>query len=79
MVMNEKGTIASLLGASPGASTAVFAMMQVIEKCFPDRLGNEWQEKLLEIIPSYGQKLADNKDLAEKIRHYTHAKLQLKN
>ena len=77
VVVNKNGTIASLLGASPGASTAVFAMMQVIEKCFPHQLENEWKEKLLEIIPSYGQKLSENKELAEKVRNYTKEKLEL--
>lgn len=77
VVVNENGTIASLLGASPGASTAVYAMMQVIEKCFPEKLENEWKEKLLEIIPSYGQKLAENPELTEKVRNYTKEKLEL--
>lgn len=77
VVVNENGTIASLLGASPGASTAVFAMLQVIEKCFPDRLEKEWKEKLLEIIPSYGQKLSENPALAREIRNYTKEKLEL--
>lgn len=26
-----------MLGASPGASTAVWIMLQVIERCFPDK------------------------------------------
>lgn len=77
VVVNESGTIASLLGASPGASTAVFAMLQVLEKCFPEKVENEWKEKILEMIPSYGQKLADNPELTAKIRNYTKEKLQL--
>ncbi|AZI32531.1 malate dehydrogenase (quinone) [Kaistella carnis] len=77
VVVNESGTIASLLGASPGASTAVFAMLQVLEKCFPEKVENEWKEKILEMIPTYGQKLADNPELTAKIRNYTKEKLQL--
>ena len=77
VVVNENRTIASLLGASPGASTAVFAMLQILEKCFPDQLQNEWREKLLEIIPSYGQKLSENEELTEKLRAYSKEKLQL--
>ena len=77
VVVNRNGTIASLLGASPGASTAVYAMVQVIEKCFSDKLENEWKEKLLEIIPSYGQKLSENEELATKMRDYTKEKLEL--
>lgn len=78
VVVNENGTIASLLGASPGASTAAFAMIQVLEKCFPEKINNEWREKLLEIIPSYGQKLSENPELAEKMRSFTKETLELK-
>ncbi|SFI59198.1 malate dehydrogenase (quinone) [Kaistella treverensis] len=77
VVVNKSGTIASLLGASPGASTAAYAMLQVLEKCFPDKVENEWKEKLCEIIPSYGQKLSENPELTEKIRAYTKEKLEL--
>lgn len=38
------GSIAALLGASPGASTAVHVMLEVLEKCFPSRMV-EWEEK----------------------------------
>ncbi len=78
VVVNKNGTIASLLGASPGASTAVYAMLDVLEKCFPDKMKNEWHEKLLEIIPTYGQKLSENPELAQNIRDYTHETLELK-
>ena len=77
VVVNENGTIASLLGASPGASTAVFAMLQVLEKCFPDKVKNEWKAKLTEMIPTYGQKLAENAELTDHIRNYTKEKLEL--
>ena len=78
VVVNDKGTIASLLGASPGASTAVFAMLNVLEKCFPEKLKGEWRDKLLEMIPSYGQKLSENPELARKTRAYSKEKLELK-
>lgn len=78
VVVNKQGTIASLLGASPGASTAVFAMLNVIEKCFPDKLNGEWKDKLLEMIPSYGQKLSEHPELTEKVRAYSKEKLGLK-
>lgn len=77
VVVNKQGTIASLLGASPGASTAVYAMLDVLEKCFPEKINGEWREKLLEMVPSYGQKLADNPDLAKKLRAYSKEKLEL--
>lgn len=77
VVVNANGTVASLLGASPGASTAVYAMIQVLEQCFGDRLQNEWKDKLLEMVPSYGQSLSENPELTEKIREYSKQKLEL--
>jgi len=76
-VVNKSGTLASLLGASPGASTAVSAMMNVLEKCFPEKVGGEWNAKLKEMIPTYGQKLAENAALTDEIRNYTKEKLEL--
>lgn len=77
VVVNKNGTIASLLGASPGASTAAYAMITVLEKCFPDKIEKEWKEKLKEMIPSYVHKLSENPELTEKVRNYTKQKLEL--
>lgn len=77
VIINERKTLASLLGASPGASTAVYAMLQVLEKCFSDKVNGEWNEKILEMIPTYGKKLADHPELTEQIRAYTKEKLEL--
>jgi len=77
VVVNRSGTLASLLGASPGASTAVSAMLEVLEKCFPEKMKNEWKEPLLKMIPTYGQKLSENPELTEKIRNYTKQRLEL--
>jgi len=77
VVTNKNGTIASLLGASPGASTAVSAMVNVLEKCFPEKMKGEWKTKLTEIIPSYGQKLAENPELTKKLREFSKEKLEL--
>jgi malate dehydrogenase (quinone) len=42
-----------MLGASPGASTAVWIMLQVIERCFAEKLKDGgWSGKLKELIPS---------------------------
>jgi malate dehydrogenase (quinone) len=48
------GSIAGLLGASPGASTAVPAMIDVLERCFPERF-SAWRPQLATMIPSLGQ------------------------
>ncbi len=69
IVASEDGTIASLLGASPGASTAVQAMLDVVEKCFADKLENgDWKEKLKAMIPSYGESLIEDVELLKTVR-----------
>ena len=60
------GSIAGLLGASPGASTAVPAMLDVMERCFNDRYTASWQPKLKEMIPSLGTKLSDEPGLYDE-------------
>jgi len=52
VVASADGSIAGLLGASPGASTAVPIMIDVLEKCFPDNL-EKWESQLREMIPTY--------------------------
>lgn len=51
VITSADGTIAGLLGASPGASTAAWAMIRLLERCFPDRYEN-WRETLVGIAPS---------------------------
>ncbi|WP_029111178.1 malate dehydrogenase (quinone) [Mycobacterium sp. URHD0025] len=60
------GSIAGLLGASPGASTAVPAMLDVLERCFTDRY-QSWLPKLKEMVPSLGTKLSDEPGLFEEV------------
>ncbi|MCU1442664.1 MAG: malate:quinone oxidoreductase [Cryobacterium sp.] len=63
VITSADGTIAGLLGASPGASTAVPIMVNLLAKCFPDDYAS-WEPKLAELIPSYGMKLSDNPEAA---------------
>ncbi|MET1056030.1 MAG: malate dehydrogenase (quinone) [Pedobacter sp.] len=73
-------SIIAMLGASPGASTAVAIMVDVLEKCFADQLKNNgWTEKLRQMIPSYGQSLIDNPSLGLELRAKTAAVLNIKN
>ena len=65
VVAASDGSIAGLLGASPGASTAVPIMLGLVEKCFPDRM-DAWRPRLTEMIPSYGTQLSDDPALAEE-------------
>ncbi len=72
------GSIAALLGASPGASTTTSIMIDLLNKCFPKQMqSEEWKNKLKEMIPSYGIKLNENETLAKEIRNNTSKVLKL--
>ena len=60
------GSVAGLLGASPGASTAVPAMLEVMERCFGDRY-QSWVPKLKEMVPSLGTELSNEPALFEEV------------
>ncbi|MEO5944924.1 MAG: malate:quinone oxidoreductase [Ferruginibacter sp.] len=79
IVCSADGTIAALLGASPGASTAVSAMIDVLKKCFAEKIKTvEWQERLKQLIPSYGQSLADDEALCKEVRKRSGEILEIK-
>ena len=78
VVTAADGSIAALLGASPGASTSVSIMLDLINRCFSAQLSTpQWQQKLREMIPSYGQSLAANEELLEATRNRTSEVLNL--
>ena len=78
IVASEDGSLAALLGASPGASTSVQVMIDLLEKCFPmDMDTKEWQDIIREMIPSYGQSLADDRELCLATRKRTTRILKL--
>ncbi|WP_102712795.1 malate:quinone oxidoreductase [Paenibacillus castaneae] len=70
VVSAADGSIAALLGASPGASTAVHVMLEVLNKCFPQHI-KEWEPKIKEMIPSYGVSLMENPELLQQIHAST--------
>lgn len=72
IITSADGTIAALLGASPGASTSVKAMLDVVERCFPQHM-DEWEPRIKEMIPSYGESLVDNQELFDEV-HFSTAK-----
>ncbi|WP_194241637.1 malate:quinone oxidoreductase [Galbitalea soli] len=76
VVAAADGSIAGLLGASPGASTAVPIMLGLIEKCFPDRLA-EWTPRLRAMVPSLGAQLSDDPATAAATLGSTAKVLQL--
>ncbi|NAZ83539.1 malate:quinone oxidoreductase [Kineococcus sp. R8] len=70
------GSLAALLGASPGASTAVDVMFRLVRECFPAH-AERWTPTLREMVPSYGTKLSDDLDLLEKTFARTNDALHL--
>lgn len=80
VVTKADGSLAVLLGASPGASTAASIMVNLLERCFPTETGSsEWQAKMTEMIPSFGRKLNDDAALLEQVRGCTSRILKLSN
>ena len=80
LVAAEDRSIVALLGASPGASTAAFIAIGVLEKCFPQELtASGWLPKLKEIIPSYGVSLIDDAAMTKRIRAETADVLKIEN
>lgn len=72
VITSEDGSIAALLGASPGASTAVHVMLDVLNRCYPQYM-EAWEPKIKEMVPSYGLSLMDHPELLKDI-HKTTAK-----
>jgi len=78
VINSADGTLAVLLGASPGASTAVSIMVQLIERCFTDKVHTEaWQQKMRSMIPSYGKTLSKEPELLAEVREHSHKVLGL--
>ncbi len=76
LVVGAEGTIAGLLGASPGASTAASAMLTLLERCFPQHI-DTWRPRLQQAIPSYGRKLSSEPALLAEVREDTTRTLEL--
>ncbi|MFM7850864.1 MAG: malate:quinone oxidoreductase, partial [Flammeovirgaceae bacterium] len=77
-VVAADGSVAALLGASPGASTAAAIMFSILPKCFPrESKSAEWQDKLREMAPSFGVNLAKDEKRVEATRQRTTKLLQL--
>ncbi|BFT62588.1 malate dehydrogenase (quinone) [Pseudomonas moorei] len=78
IVASQDGTIAGLLGASPGASTAAPIMLSVLQKVFKDKVATPaWQEKLHQIVPSYGTQLNGSPEKVAQEWAYTAKVLEL--
>ena len=70
VVTSADGSLAALLGASPGASTAVTIMLEVLKRCWSERMGSElWRKRLVELLPSYGKNLTLDSDFLMSMRN----------
>jgi malate dehydrogenase (quinone) len=68
VITSFDGSLAGLLGASPGASTAVAVILDILDQCFHKQMTTTaWQNSLAEMVPSYGQKLSTDKILASRL------------
>ena len=78
LVVASDRSLAVLLGASPGASTAAFIILQLIEHTFPQQVKTgAWSTKLKDMIPSYGRSLIENPALARRVRADTAGVLRI--
>lgn len=78
VVSSADGSLSALLGASPGASTSVAIMLEVLQECFPENMRSaSWNAKIKEMIPSYGQSLITNGELLHETRARTTKVLKL--
>ncbi|MGE8496104.1 MAG: malate dehydrogenase (quinone) [Pseudomonas sp.] len=78
LVAAQDGSIAALLGASPGASVTVSIMLDLIQRCFPERAKSaEWTSKLDEIFPAQGKVLAADAERYHAVQSRSNALLQL--
>ena len=77
VISSADGSIAGLLGASPGASVSVSVMLDVISKLYPNEF-SDWALPLQMLIPSYGKKLNSSSAAAKKSLAETAKVLKLK-
>lgn len=76
LINNPEGSIAGLLGASPGASITPAIIIELLERCFGEHM-IQWGDKIQEMIPSYGTKLSKDKKLYNEMWEYTQKALKL--
>jgi malate dehydrogenase (quinone) len=76
VVSAADGSIAALLGASPGASTVTSIMLGLLERCFPQQYAG-WEPRLKDMVPSLGRKLHEDPTLLTELSDYTSGTLQI--
>lgn len=76
VITSQDGSLAALLGASPGASTAVAVMLDILQRSFKNEFPT-WEPKIKEMIPSFGKALTHEIDLFKSINHDISQQLKL--
>jgi malate dehydrogenase (quinone) len=72
LVRASDKSLVALLGASPGASTAAFIAMEVLQTCFPEKLTDDgWLPALKRLIPTYGIDLTVDAEATRRSRSET--------
>ncbi|VXC79312.1 malate dehydrogenase, FAD/NAD(P)-binding domain [Pseudomonas sp. 8Z] len=78
LVAAADGSIAALLGASPGASVTVSIMLDLINRCFAQQAKSEsWSSKLNEIFPAQAKVLATDAERYREVQAQSNQRLQL--
>ena len=78
LVAAADGTLAAMLGASPGASTAASTMIDLLHRCFKDQVQTEaWQAGLRRMVPSYRHDLTRDPALLQSVRSRTNSVLEI--
>ncbi|AAP99464.1 MULTISPECIES: malate:quinone oxidoreductase [Prochlorococcus] len=79
VVTSSDGSLAALLGASPGASTAISIMLEVLQRCWGKKMSTDiWQKRLRDLLPSFGQDINHDKSLLDKLRNRSDSLLGLR-
>lgn len=76
VITSEDGTLAALLGASPGASTAVAVMLDILQRAFKEEF-KQWEPKIKEMVPSFGKELTNEVELFKSLNHEISQQLKL--
>lgn len=77
IITSADGSVSGLLGASPGASTAVYAMLQVLKSSFKTEYPT-WEPQLKNLMPELGLSLNADPKLAKKSLARTAKTLKIK-
>jgi malate dehydrogenase (quinone) len=77
IITSADGSVSGLLGASPGASTAVYAMLQVLKSSFKTEYP-AWESQLKKLMPELGVNLNSDPKLAKKSLARTAKTLKIK-